>query len=120
MNGEAPSCITETVRTAKKAHKCCECGSVINPGDKYRYTSGVWNSQGQSFKQCLHCTKLFDGYRDFIKADYDGFPSYRNLRWDLQELCCQSYSRQNLARDLSIHFPAVPYHHILKLVGADS
>jgi len=52
---EYPECYQEKSRRARKEHKCCECQSKINPGDRYKYISGVWNRRGQSFKLCLEC-----------------------------------------------------------------
>jgi hypothetical protein len=44
-------------QTAKKQHRCCECGRRINIGDKYLYIAAkaddFWTA-----KQCLSCSDL--------------------------------------------------------------
>lgn len=45
---------------AKKQHKCCECGSDIDPGEKYRRISGLWEGEFLTYKQCEICADIFD------------------------------------------------------------
>src|SRR5690349_116120 len=52
---DMPSVCREVERTARKAHRCCECREIIEPGEKYQYVSGVWDGRGDSFKTCLRC-----------------------------------------------------------------
>ena len=47
---EMPSCFSSKLRRAKVWHKCCECRQAINPGDEYRYSSGIWDGEPDSFK----------------------------------------------------------------------
>lgn len=49
-------------RTARKAHRCCECHKIINPGEQYRYDSGIWDGEPQSFKTCLDCVSIQSVY----------------------------------------------------------
>lgn len=44
--------------TARKRHKCCECGGDIMPGEKYEYVSGKWDGQFDTFKTCERCCDL--------------------------------------------------------------
>ena len=80
--GDIPQCFSTKVRKAKKTHKCCECRQQINPGDEYRYSSGIWDGEPQSFKQCLTCAEIFDVALD-INDEYNNFPdegpSFGNL-----------------------------------------
>jgi hypothetical protein len=55
---EQPSCYTETLRKARKEHRCCECRETIKPGDSYHYTSGIWDGRACSFKLCAKCEAL--------------------------------------------------------------
>lgn len=57
---ESPKCCTETVRRARKAHWCCECGDEILPGFTYRYLSGIWDGRAESFKTCLDCLAVIE------------------------------------------------------------
>jgi hypothetical protein len=55
---ELPSAFKSITRKAAKAHKCCECGSDINKGESYQYSSGIWNGEPDSYKQCLNCYEI--------------------------------------------------------------
>lgn len=62
MDIEWPQAFQQLTRTAKKQHKCCECKLAINAGDKYEYSSGVWDGKPSSFKTCLSCVEIRDEY----------------------------------------------------------
>lgn len=49
---------------AVKEHTCTECGSAIQPGEKYERVAGKWDGSFSSFKTCPRCVAL----RDHIKA----------------------------------------------------
>jgi hypothetical protein len=66
----APSAFRSVARKARKAHKCCECGEVINIGDQYQYSSGIWDGEPDDFKQCLNCGVIFEAV---TKADYEPY-----------------------------------------------
>lgn len=51
---EQAKCFTEKKRKARKQHFCCECRAIINKGDYYVYSSGIWDDP-MSFKTCLNC-----------------------------------------------------------------
>lgn len=42
---EQPRLYRETHRKARKQYKCCECGTLINPGDIYVDIFGVWDAE---------------------------------------------------------------------------
>lgn len=46
---------TETTPTARKQHKCGECYSLIEPGQKYQLVSGCWDGRMDSCKTCMPC-----------------------------------------------------------------
>lgn len=48
------------VRKARKAHKCCACGEKIRAGDRYWYTSGVFDGTGFDYKHCVRCWTVID------------------------------------------------------------
>lgn len=76
-----PTAKREGLRTARKAHKCCECRDTIQPGEQYRYESGIWDGEPASFKTCLDCLDLrnqfcCDGWeygrvREMIREEID-------------------------------------------------
>jgi len=54
---EGPSTYTETIRRAKKEHRCCECTKTIKPGMRYEYIWGIWEGESSDFKTCLPCVR---------------------------------------------------------------
>lgn len=57
---ELPSLFRSVERTARKQHKCCECRQEIKPGERYRYSFGIWDSKPETYKQCLTCARIMD------------------------------------------------------------
>ena len=55
---EMPSCYGRDHRKARKAHKCCECHGMIQPGEIYHYHHGVWDGEARGFKVCIDCDAL--------------------------------------------------------------
>ena len=56
--GEAPSVQWVEHPVARKEHKCCECLSVISPGERYERVSGVWDGEFGVFKTCMVCAEV--------------------------------------------------------------
>lgn len=52
---DSPSVYRETMVTARKQHRCGECGRDISPGERYQYVFGVWDNQSGSYRTCAHC-----------------------------------------------------------------
>jgi hypothetical protein len=78
---EWPKFFTQTVRKARKNHKCCECSSPINIGDKYDYSSGKWDDFVGSYKTCLECSKL----KIWLDKKTDCCVAFGELRTELIE-----------------------------------
>lgn len=49
---DGPDFYTEKLVTARKEHKCCETGKVIQKGEKYWRCVGKWDGQMSVFRQC--------------------------------------------------------------------
>jgi hypothetical protein len=47
-------------RKARKEHKCSACKEMIRAGDRYSYTSGVFDGSGFSYKHCVRCYLTMD------------------------------------------------------------
>jgi len=47
-------------RTARKAHRCCECDGLIATGERYHYSRGIGEDGPEGFKQCADCFQLFN------------------------------------------------------------
>ena len=74
---------TSVDRTAKKEHKCCECGRPILPGEKYEYVKGKWEGEFTQFKTCWICKTIREDffncgfyYGQLWEDLYDAFAEY--------------------------------------------
>lgn len=56
--GEMPEWAHSHMRTARKAHVCCECRGPIKVGSRFEYTSGKWDGHFETFKTCGYCANL--------------------------------------------------------------
>jgi len=74
LDAIAPSCLSETWPKARKAHKCCECGRTIQPGEKYMCISGIWDGRPSRFKTCTECANLGARFRCHVEYEYN--PSF--------------------------------------------
>jgi hypothetical protein len=53
--------ISHRIMTARKEHKCTECGDVINIGDKYEYCFMVFDVfNRETFKTCPDCLSIIE------------------------------------------------------------
>ena len=57
---DLPSVFRESWPTAKRPHACCECGSSIDPGEKYYRASGVWNKERSTHHMCMVCRSVLN------------------------------------------------------------
>ena len=80
---EMPAVFGQEQRKARKVHKCCECAHVINPGDTYTYSHGVWDGSGQSFKQCSDCAEVSNAAASTAQDPEDGPPFTQLREWFL-------------------------------------
>ena len=55
---ETIQCHVTKKRTARKAHKCMECGEEISKGKKYEYASGIFDREPFMFKTCMSCYEI--------------------------------------------------------------
>lgn len=56
-DGQA-ECFSSKVSKARKKYECYECGNKISAGDKYEYTSGMWEGDWSTFRTCLSCVEI--------------------------------------------------------------
>lgn len=57
--GEPVQAWSEKWRKARKEHWCCACEETIRPGDRYHYSSGVFDNSGFSYKHCARCWTIY-------------------------------------------------------------
>jgi hypothetical protein len=55
---EMPSVYSHNTPTARREHKCCECGYIILHGEQYHVHRGVWDGRGATYKVCSACEDL--------------------------------------------------------------
>lgn len=71
---------TTTTPKARTQHDCGHCGRTIEPGETYSRTSGIWEGEGGTYKECGHCRHAHNaaeaimGRFDFMQMQEDGDP----------------------------------------------
>lgn len=63
---EIPTVYRERLQTARKRHRCSECGGTVYPGEQYRYTFGVWDGSPGAFSACPRCLEAEAQFRATI------------------------------------------------------
>lgn len=48
---------------ARKAHKCCECRRVIQPGEQYERVAAIWDGSWSHYRTCALCREIRDVFR---------------------------------------------------------
>ena len=82
----------QQVLKAKKQHKCTECKRVIERGETYRRTAGLYDGEWTIGKVCAHCKTA----TDWLKANCGGYLDHSVLE-DMEQHF-EEYSRMDLAR----------------------
>jgi len=57
-DGDAPELFDERCVRARKEHRCCDCGTLIRPGERYTLVSGKWDGEFETFAICQSCDDL--------------------------------------------------------------
>ncbi len=78
---EQASCSTLKHPKARKPHVCCECNSVILPGQIYELFKGIWDGHAYTFHTCDSCATVRNFYIETNITRYDCPPCYGQL-WD--------------------------------------
>jgi len=52
----------EEYPVARKPHRCCECGEIIQPGQKHHKVRGLWDGSWDTFRTCMTCYNIRDHY----------------------------------------------------------
>ena len=58
---ECPEFHRATIVKARKEHICCECGEIINPGQKYEYVVGKYDGAIFQCHTCIVCMRIRNG-----------------------------------------------------------
>lgn len=81
-----PTVFRESQRRARKAHKCGECRRVIEPGEIYRYDTGIWDGEWGQHVACRHCAVAMD----WLSRECDGY-LYGEVLADIEEHYREGY-----------------------------
>ena len=52
---EAPAVFEEITRRSRKRHRCCECKGLIEPGQHYWESRGLWDGEWSTHRTCGAC-----------------------------------------------------------------
>ena len=61
-HGDHASVFNERTVTARKDHRCSECGDVIPKGTKHEHVTGCWEGRWERFRTCLLCVEIRDHF----------------------------------------------------------
>ena len=56
----SPTAYWESTPVARKTHYCSECGSAIDPKERYYRIPGVWDGEFLTHKQCQICQSVWE------------------------------------------------------------
>jgi hypothetical protein len=79
-NDDSVSPLTTLDRVARKPHKCVECARVIDPGERYRFETVLFDGKIWTYKTCAHCMAV----RDWLTKQCGGF-LYEGVKEDFLE-----------------------------------
>lgn len=57
-DADRPDACRSVWRRARREHRCYACREAIRPGDRHRYTSGIWSREPASYRHCARCWTL--------------------------------------------------------------
>ena len=63
-DGDAASVYHTSTVTARKAHRCYECGETMAPGQRYERVSGLWEGTWSTYRFCLPCAEVGSEFSD--------------------------------------------------------
>lgn len=78
-------------RVARKAHRCQECGRIIEKGETYEYVTALYDGQWFTNKTCVHCIAA----RGWLSAICQGW-IYGAVLEDLGEHWHEGWSYRSL------------------------
>ena len=61
--------ISRETPTARKAHRCGECGRAVEPGERYERIVAKWDGDLTVSKTCSHCVRA----RRWLERECGGF-----------------------------------------------
>ena len=74
--------ISCTIPTARKDHRCGECGRTIKPGEEYEIYKGKYEGKIYTEKTCLDCVSLRNAF-------FQGSYVYGEVRETIVDQICE-------------------------------
>lgn len=59
----------DSIRKAKKQHRCCACRELIRVGDYYSLTTVIGDGEVSAYKRCCRCQAIHLHLRDVSRSD---------------------------------------------------
>jgi hypothetical protein len=86
---DAADVYNETIRKARKEHRCDACSGSIKPGAIYSYTAALFDGGWQTATRCGRCETIYRHLEQKMRGNYEEYPhwhldcghGYRD-RWD--------------------------------------
>jgi len=75
---DGPSVCSINIVKARKEHKCCECRRIINRGEQYERTKGLWDGTWSKYNMCIDCASV-------VRAFFCDGGMYETIWEDLAE-----------------------------------
>lgn len=66
-----PGPYMEMERRARKPNRCDVCREPIQPGDRYHFSSGRWDSGWGAYRHCLRCWAMFLAANQYADGEAD-------------------------------------------------
>lgn len=76
-----PVFYSEKLVTARKQHRCCETGRLIETGDRYWRLSGKWDDETRTYKQCESAYH----FARWLNRQMDGCVSFGGIQYAVSE-----------------------------------
>jgi hypothetical protein len=70
----------EKIVTARKQHRCDECGRPIECGERYQYVFAIWEGSPGAYHTCQHCLVA----QDWLRAECGGW-LFEGVEEDISE-----------------------------------
>ncbi len=87
FDGEPAAVFRETMRKARKAHKCSACGEAIRVGDRYCETFMVHDGDTTTVRRCARCELIYRHLEEKMRDSRDEVP-------DLELKCGHEYQER--------------------------
>ena len=70
-----------TTPKAAKEYRCCECGSIIDKGEKHQLIKGIWDGTWDKYRTCEFCASVRDKSHDDFNFGHDEGIAFGDL-WE--------------------------------------